>query len=342
MRELRAALLAYYRRSARELPWRRRSDPYGVWVSEVMLQQTQVETVRPRYEQFLAEFPDVAALAAASEERVCEAWAGLGYYRRARNLHRAARLLMQEREGRWPHTAHEWAELPGVGPYTAGAIASIAFGEPVPAVDGNVVRVLARVFALRGRADEARLHRRIAALAGALVAGRRPGDVNQALMDIGATLCTPARPSCTQCPLWRGCRARASGEPTRYPRPAKPQVQTELAMALAWIKDERGVYLRRRPLAGLWPGLWELPSAQGPRARSQLARELGVDLRERLATISQGLTHLRVRASIFRALEVPRADPSLVAYRRPLEAPLSGLARRALLALAHLSAMSDS
>ncbi len=330
MKALREALLAHYRAHARDLPWRRRRDPYAIWVSEIMLQQTQVETVRERYVRFLAEFPDLASLAAATEERVCEAWAGLGYYRRARHLHRAARILAIERRGAWPGSARELRELPGVGAYTAAAIASIAFGEPVPSVDGNVVRVVARLFALEGRADETALRRRVEAAAAELVRGPAPGDLNQALMDLGATICSPATPHCEVCPVRRFCRARAAGDPERLPAPARRAVLKPLAVAMAWIEDAAGVYLRRRPLDGLWPGLWELPSAEGRASRRALAVELGVELGPRLAAVEHVLSHRVVTASVHRASAVPAAREGLVPYPDPLSAPISALARRVI------------
>src|SRR5512140_1417330 len=198
---LRAALLAFYRRHRRDLPWRRTTDPYAVWVSEIMLQQTQVETVRPRFSAFIRRFPDVETLAGTPEASVCEAWAGLGYYRRARHLHRAARVVVGEHGGKIPTSFADLRRLPGIGDYTAAAIASIAFGERVPAVDGNLVRVLARVFALPGRVGDPALVRAVRAHAQALVDCARPGDVNQALMDVGAMVCRPAAPACASCPL---------------------------------------------------------------------------------------------------------------------------------------------
>jgi A/G-specific adenine glycosylase len=328
MHELRAALLTYYDAQKRDLPWRHRHDPYGIWLSEIMLQQTQVETVRERYLRFLAEFPDVEALAAAREERVCEAWAGLGYYRRARNLHRAARVIVHDRGGAWPRTAAELEELPGVGRYTARAVASIAFGEEVASVDGNLTRVLARLFALPGRVGERALATAVEARAARLITGPRPGDVNQALMDLGATLCAPAQPRCSACPVSRWCAAREAGDPTVFPG-AKRAVETRvLPVALAWLEDGQGVYLRRRPLDGLWAGLWELPSAEGRGAAKRLAADLGAPLGRPLVRVEHVLTHRRVVATVYPVRGAP--GRGLVPYADPLAAPLSGLARRAI------------
>ena len=208
---IRRRLLAYYDGGHRDLPWRTTRDPYRIWLSEIMLQQTRVETVEPRYRRFLERFPTVDALAAASAEEVCEEWAGLGYYSRARNLHSAARQVVEEHGGRLPAGATELRRLPGIGRYTAGAISSIAYGLPEPVVDGNVARVLSRLDAVSAPASSAAGSAHLWALAGTLARGPRAGDVNQALMELGATVCTPRAPRCESCPLRSGCVARAQG-----------------------------------------------------------------------------------------------------------------------------------
>ena len=214
---IRRSVLAWYAREKRDLPWRRTRDPYAIWVSEIMLQQTRVETVIPFYERFLRRFPDVASLARAREPAVLAAWSGLGYYRRARNLHAAARDIVREHSGRIPESREALLALPGIGGYTAAAIASIAFGRPEAAVDGNVTRVLARIEGLRGRRDSAALRGRVRALAESLAQGTRAGDWTQALMELGATICLPREPLCDRCPAARFCAARRSGEPDRFP-----------------------------------------------------------------------------------------------------------------------------
>jgi A/G-specific adenine glycosylase len=332
---LRRALLDFYRARARDLPWRRTRAPYAIWVSEIMLQQTQVDTVVPRFASFLRQFPDVAALAAAEETTVCEAWAGLGYYRRARNLHKAARTIVEEHAGRLPTTESAWRALPGIGAYTAAAIAAIAFDQPCAAVDGNLIRVLARVHALPGRASDPALVRQVRALAQALVQGGHAGDVNQALMDLGATVCRPEQPACEVCPLRRYCQGARAGQPTRYPgKKAKPPRQA-LHIAFAWIARDGQVLLEQRPLDGLWPGLWELPSASGPEATADLSRRLGVPLGARLAEVTHALTHRQVTATVFRAeARAGRLRPCPGSAQRfwddPLTAPLSSLARKAI------------
>src|SRR5262245_36972849 len=232
-RKIRAKLLAWYDRNGRDLPWRRTRDPYAIWVSEVMLQQTQVKTVLGRYAHFLGRFPSVGALARAREADVLHAWQGLGYYSRARRLHQAARAVHERHAGLIPRSREGLLRLPGVGAYSAGAVASIAFGERVPVVDGNVVRVLTRLFALAGDPGRAPLRARLWDIASELVPDGRPGDFNQALMELGATLCTPRGPASGRCPLARECRARARGTADRLPElPARART-TEVRVAAA-------------------------------------------------------------------------------------------------------------
>jgi A/G-specific adenine glycosylase len=336
---LRAALLRFYRRHRRDLPWRRTRDPYAIWVSEIMLQQTQVATVEPRYRQFLAEFPDVATLARAPVERVCEAWAGLGYYSRARNLHAAARAVVAEHDGVLPRDAAGLVRLPGIGRYTAGAVASIAFDEPAPIVDGNVARVLARLHALTASPKSAAGSRRLWTWAAELVRGPQPGELNQALMELGALVCTPRSPQCPTCPVRRHCRAGRSGRAERFPPAAKRPRRALLAVAFLWHRSAAGVWLVRRPPTGLWAGLWELPSAHGPRARRELEERLGVPLAGPVARITHELTHRVVRARVFVPERAPRLrrSPTVRPRLRPLEAPLSALARRAIEEVSRLS-----
>jgi A/G-specific adenine glycosylase len=328
---LRRRLLRYYDAHARRLPWRETRDPYRIWISEVMLQQTRVATATERYVRFLARFPDVHSLARASEQQVCEEWAGLGYYARARNLKRAASLVVAEHGGRFPREATELRRLPGIGGYTAAAVASMAFGERAPAIDGNIERVLARVSAdagvSRGRPTPA-----LSMLAAELVACTRPGDVNQALMDVGATLCTPKAPACERCPLRADCRACAAGTPERFPARRARTERTRLDVAFAWVAAPRGVWLERRPMTGLWSGLWQLPGAEGSRARTRLEARLGIELGRVRACIRHDLSHRRVRATVYDAPAAPGLARSAVCrpWLRPLEAPLSALARKAI------------
>jgi A/G-specific adenine glycosylase len=273
-----AALLAWYDREKRALPWRLEPTPYRVWISEIMLQQTQVDKVLSYYARFLARFPNVRALARAGEADVLEAFAGLGYYSRARNLHRAARLIVSNHGGELPEAAEAWARLPGIGPYTLGAVRSIAYGEALPLVDGNVERVLSRVLGLRRRRgqDMPKLWRIAEQLfTDDALARKRPGDVNQALMELGAMLCTPTTPSCARCP-WRDCcLAAMRGEPERFPLPKPAVRKRRLKLFVGWLERRGRVFVSRRPSGGLWAGMMALPTVEARSlraARSLLAR----------------------------------------------------------------------
>jgi len=256
---LRTELLTFFDDHAREMPWRETADPYKVWVSEIMLQQTRVETVIPYYRRWVERFPTVSALAEAPLESVLEAWAGLGYYSRARNLHKAAGVVQEECGGEVPRDLNGLRRLPGVGEYTAGAVASIAFKAAVPAVDGNVRRVLSRLFDIE--------HPTAAALrttASDLVDPARPGDFNQALMELGATICTPRAPRCSECPVVRRCGAFAADTVHLRPptRPARkvPSVSYAVAVVRFWVDAQPWTLLRRRPWSGLLAGMLEFPS----------------------------------------------------------------------------------
>ena len=258
-----AALLAWYDHHRRDLPWRsppgRRPDPYRVWLSEIMLQQTTVATVAPYFDRFVARWPDIRALAAASLDEVLHLWQGLGYYARARNLHACARAVVERHGGRLPDVSAALRALPGIGDYTAAAIAAIAFDQPLAAVDGNVERVMARIAA--ERAPLAIAKPRLRALAESLVPQTRAGDFAQALMDLGATICTPRRPRCVLCPWRENCAAMALGIADSLPAPAeKPERPLRYGVAFWLSRGDGAVLLRRRPEQGLLGGMIELPS----------------------------------------------------------------------------------
>jgi A/G-specific adenine glycosylase len=315
---VRRRLLAWYDRARRALPWRDCGDPYRVWVSEVMLQQTQVATVIPYYERFVARFPTLEALARASEDDVLGLWAGLGYYARARNLLKAARAVRPL--GGLPDRFEDLLGLPGFGRYTAGAVASIAFGRRVPCVDGNVTRVLARLWAVGGDPKKGRAARAIGDVAARLVPPGRPGDFNQALMELGATVCVPDAPRCPECPLRRLCRARARGLEGRIP--PRRSARSEPVAAVIGVCLERGrVLIARRAEGRRFAGLWELPGGRvepGESDEEALAREfreevgLEIAVGAELAVIRHVYTRFRVR---LRAFEVRR----LSGVARPLE-----------------------
>jgi A/G-specific adenine glycosylase len=257
-----AALLAWYDRHGRDLPWRRRdgrNDPYRVWLSEVMLQQTTVATVRPYFARFTARWPTVAALAAAPLDAVLVAWAGLGYYARARNLHRCAGEVVARHGGRFPDQEAALRQLPGIGDYTAAAIAAIAFNRPAVVMDGNIERVMARLFAVTDPLPGAKP--RLKALAASLTPSHRAGDYAQAAMDLGATLCTPKKPACALCPWRPACAAAAAGIAETLPRKAAKSVRPQRQGVAFWLRNQEGaVLLRRRPEKGLLGGMMEFPS----------------------------------------------------------------------------------
>jgi A/G-specific adenine glycosylase len=242
-------------------------DPYHIWVSEIMLQQTRVETVRPYYARWLRAFPTIQSLARASDDRVLKLWEGLGYYSRARNLHRAAQAVVRERKGQLPRTVEGLRTLPGIGRYTAGAIASIAFGERVPLVDGNVARVFARIFAIGANVKSPRTLQSLWKLAEDLLPDTNPGDFNQSLMELGALVCTPANPCCDTCPMRRVCAARARGLVEQLPNRGEKLRTVHLVAKAAFVKSGNRILLQRRPRQGLLANFWELPPADARRFR---------------------------------------------------------------------------
>ncbi|WP_395665518.1 A/G-specific adenine glycosylase [Methylocella sp.] len=311
------AALGWYDRSRRDLPWRAPpgalADPYVVWLSEIMLQQTTVAAVRPYFAAFLARWPTVEALAAAPDAEILAAWAGLGYYSRARNLIACARRVAHELGGRFPDTEEGLRALPGLGPYTAAAVASIAFGRRAVVVDGNVERVLSRVFAVAAPLPAARAGLR--RLAGAATPATRPGDYAQAMMDLGATICVPRRPACVVCPLSAPCAARAEGDPARYPaRAKKPERPLRRGAAFYVTRPDGAVLLRQRPPKGLLGGMAEIPCAPWSVEfdEAEAARFAPLDARfQRVAAeVEHVFTHFVLRLSIYWAeVEMERAAP---------------------------------
>lgn len=256
----RRVLRWFDRHGRKDLPWQQSISPYRVWVSEIMLQQTQVATVIPYYERFMARFPDLASLAEAPQDEVLHHWSGLGYYARARNLHRAAQQVRDEHGGAFPQTMAAVSALPGVGRSTAGAILSLALGQHWPILDGNVKRVLARYFAVAGWPGQAAVLKRLWSLSEELTPQARVADYNQAMMDLGATLCRRSRPACERCPLAGGCQARAQGDVQAYPGRKPRKALPVKAVQMLILHDPAGrVLLQQRPPAGIWGGLWGFP-----------------------------------------------------------------------------------
>ncbi len=302
-------LLDWYAEEERDLPWRHADDPYRTWVSEVMLQQTQVRTVVPYYERFLARFPDVASLARAPLDDVLKRWEGLGYYARARNLHAAAREVVATHRGRVPDDPDRFGELPGVGAYIRAAVMSIAFGRPLAAVDGNAKRVLARAFGVVEAVDRPAGARTIQELADRLLAHDDPGAFNQALMDLGALVCRPAQPDCARCPWSHACVARAGGTPAEYPRKSPRRAVPTARIAVGLVARRGRVLITRRAESGMLGGLWEFPggkirAGESPASacRREIREETGleVDVVERVARVHHAYSHLKVQIDVFR------------------------------------------
>ncbi|HWQ83396.1 MAG TPA: A/G-specific adenine glycosylase [Anaerolineales bacterium] len=329
-------LLNWYRNNARQLPWRGQRDPYAIWVSEIMLQQTRVETVIPYFERWIEHFPTVRSLAEAPLQEVLAVWEGLGYYSRARNLHKAARQIW-EQGGVLPSTTSELRTLPGVGRYTAGAIASIAFGENAAALDGNIRRVLARLFDVEEPARSLKGEARLWELAESNLPSGEAGDYNQALMDLGATLCTPHDPDCIQCPLTAFCQAYQLGiqeqRPVNLPKPSIPHYQ----VAAAVLEREGRYLITQRPFQGLLGGLWEFPGGKQEPAETlpeclgrELQEELGVRVRvgEQLNVYKHAYTHFRVTVHAFHCFwQQGEPEPQLLQVNDLAWAELSDLAK---------------
>ena len=304
-----ASLLRWYRHSRADLPWRREPSPYQVWLSEIMLQQTRVDTVIPYYRRFLAAFPTIADLADAQLDAVLKRWEGLGYYSRARNLHRAARLLVAEYDGALPSQVDELRKLPGIGRYTAGAIASIAFDRRAPVLDGNVIRVFTRLLDMPDDINRSATRTKLWRIACEWLPAQAAGDYNQALMELGRLVCRPRNPRCAECPLRGSCRAYAAGtqaaRPARGERASTPHYDVTAGL----IRDERGrLLIAQRPLDGLLGGLWEFPGGkrEGRESladclRRELREELAIEVSvgQRFAVVKHAFTHFKITLHAF-------------------------------------------
>src|SRR3989338_5949276 len=326
-RALRQRLLGLSARHRRDLPWRRTRDPYRIWLAEIMLQQTRVPVAVPYYERFLDAFPNVKKLARARLERVLHHWAGLGYYQRARHLHGAAKQLVREHRGRFPRTLEAALALPGVGAYTARAVLSIAYRQPMAVVDGNVARVLARVFLLRAADPDNRAA--FQELADRLVSRRRPGDFNQALMELGSAVPLPRLPRCPACPLEKLCAARQAGVERRFPQRPPKRARPRVTLSVVVPRSDGRVLLVREA-KGLFSGLWHFPYARG-RTPRRLVKALGADGVRYVAT----LTHETTMRDL--VLRVHTADASREVERnsgaRPTRARWVGTAQAARLGI---------
>ena len=320
---VRRRLLAWFCRHARRLPWRQNPSPYAVWVSEVMLQQTQVEAVIRFYERFLHAFPTVERLAQARAEQVLKLWSGLGYYRRARHLHAAAKAIATHFDGRFPCDYAAARSLPGVGDYTARAVLSIAYGLPYTVLDGNVARVVARLKAIEGHANQPTFRSAVTGELELLLSRRRPGDFNQALMELGQTVCLPRAPHCADCPLSRWCQARRLGRQESYPLPKPRRAGERAHLAVAILRRESpqagvSVAMVRGLDDGLLVDLWNFPAAFGSSpqdARDRLQVKLGRVLSSPfrigppLGDVRHGITYRSIRARLYEVQFVPRSEP---------------------------------
>ncbi|HKV05907.1 MAG TPA: A/G-specific adenine glycosylase [Candidatus Acidoferrales bacterium] len=343
-------LLAWFRAHQRKLPWRASRDPYRVWIAEVMLQQTRIAAVVPYYRRFLKRLPAVDSLARARESKVLELWSGLGYYRRARNLHRAAKEIVARHSGKFPRDPESALALPGIGRYTAAAVLSIAYDVPVAVLDGNVARVLARLGAIRGDLRAPRRWRQLEKISRQLLDRRAPGDWNQALMELGETICTPQIPRCASCPVSRWCRARARNLTRRIPAPRRKRAPVNIRIAAAILRDPRGrTLLVRDPGAhdgALFSRMWQFPAVEvASDPAVELAAHLKSSLRidsaslrlEPLPTARHGVTFRRITLLPFLAC-VPR----LPKRSRTRGVPLANLRRLPVSSATHKLAAAVS
>ncbi|MEZ4254237.1 MAG: A/G-specific adenine glycosylase [Polyangiales bacterium] len=327
-RAARSELLGWFRAHGRDLPWRRTNDPYAIWVSEVMLQQTRVDTVIPYFERFVRKFPTPKALARAREDAVLAAWSGLGYYRRARLLHQGVKEVVATYGGRVPEDAAARLALPGVGRYTAGAIGSIAFGLPEPIVDGNVARVLSRVHGVRAALGTRDSETELWARAAEWVKGPSPGDLNQALMELGATLCTPSAPNCPACPLKAECVARREGTQSELPVPKARKAPRGESWVLVVVTDAKGRVALLRGTKALFGGLWAPPSAVGTGRDVAKGALESAALKARLARAPRGrlrhvLSHRDLHIEVWTA--TLSATPRMAGLRMQAPGRLGGV-----------------
>ncbi|MBN8706381.1 MAG: A/G-specific adenine glycosylase [Bacteroidetes bacterium] len=303
MKELVTPLLAWYNLNKREMPWRDTRDPYLIWISEIMLQQTQVETVRPYFDRFIKQFPDVSSLATANQQQVLKSWEGLGYYSRARNLQKAAKLLVDEIAGELPTNFTDLLNIPGIGPYTAAAIASIAFSEPVPVVDGNVFRVFARINELEDDISRPQTRTLVFNSLKEIIPTENPGDFNQAIMELGALVCRPKQPKCDECPVAGFCSGFRKGTFSGFPvkKKMKERPHKEIAVGLCFFEGK--VLIARRHENQMLAGLWEFPGGKLEVGETlpecvirEFKEEVGLDVivTDKIAAVNHAFTHFTI------------------------------------------------
>lgn len=299
-------LLQWYEENKRQLPWRESSDPYFIWISEIMLQQTKVDTVIDYFNRFTKEFPTVEDLARADEQTVLKMWEGLGYYSRARNIHHTAREVVASYDSKLPDNPKQLGALKGIGPYTQGAILSIAFNQSEPAVDGNVMRVLSRVLHITDNISEGKTRKRFEAIVRELICDSDPSSFNQGLMELGALICTPRKPACLHCPVRPVCRAFEDGVAEELPVKLKKKKQREIAYDVLIIRDEKGrIAIEKRPDKGLLANMWQFPMVERPRMQMndqvENEYELQIDLVKELGDLSHIFSHIIWKLSVYEA-----------------------------------------
>ena len=351
LKTFQSRMLAWFRVQQRDLPWRRSRDPYRIWVAEVMLQQTRIAAVMPYYHRFLVRFPTLESLARASQPAVLKLWSGLGYYSRARNLHRAARIIVARHKGQFPRALDAALELPGIGVYTAAAVLSIAYDVPLAVLDGNVARVLARIEAIRGDLRAPKNWRALTAAAQTFLATQAPGDWNQSMMELGEVICTPQSPRCAQCPVARHCRAYAQGLSDEIPAPRHNRASVHMKIAAAILRDPRGrTLLVQDPGAHdtvLFSRMWQFPAVEVTRhAKAELAAHLSntlfirnISLRAlpaaRHGVTFRNLTLLPFLASLNELPQLPRTR--ILPLKDLSKLPISSATRKIAAALASVS-----
>jgi A/G-specific adenine glycosylase len=333
-------LLQWFKKNGRDLPWRKTRDPYAIWVSEIMLQQTQVTTVIPYYQKFLKSFPTIHHLAKSDLSKVLKVWEGLGYYSRARNLHRASQIVLTRFRGKIPETLKDLLDLPGIGRSTAGSILSFAFHKDAPILDGNAKRVLSRLFTVSSNPMKSKTEGLLWQISESLIPKGFSNPFNQALMDLGSMLCTPKEPECDRCPLHRFCKGRASGKPERFPAKKVKRTIPHIESVSAVIKKDGRVLLNQRPPAGLLGGLWEFPNwrnegKQRSRLNSRLKNtikkemEMDVEVKEFIGVFQQTYSHFKLTLSVFHCQPLNgKAKGKWVPIRNLALYPMSRIHRR--------------
>jgi A/G-specific adenine glycosylase len=339
-KKIQTTLLRWFKKNKRDLPWRKTKDPYATWVSEIMLQQTQVATVIPYYQKFLKSFPTIRHLAKSDLSKVLKIWEGLGYYSRARNLHRASQIVLNQFHGKIPDTLNDLLSLPGIGRSTAGSILSFAFHKEAPILDGNAKRVLSRLFAVSGSSGERKTEQLLWKISESLIPKGFSNPFNQALMDLGSMICTPKGPKCSHCPLRQFCKGKAWGEPERYPAKGVKKTIPHIEAVSAVIQKNGKILLHQRPPKGLLGGLWEFPNwwieekrleRLRLRLRNCIKKETGlnVEVKELIGTFQQTYSHFKLTLHVFHCQPlIGKAKGKWVPIRNLSLLPMSRIHRR--------------